>query len=178
MAKKYLDGAGLDHMWDKIKSYLTSNYAAKSHTHTITQITNLQTTLNGKANKATTLAGYGITNAYTKTESDGRYYRPAANRSLSGILSTTNKTVALAAMDNHTVIQNVSLTVTGSPRRNRTYTLTAPSGGTYYIENARIKEGKVSINSGVISGGGTIMTCTNNDDISISSGSFRIFRMS
>lgn len=27
MANKYLDGAGLDHMWDKIKSYLTSNYA-------------------------------------------------------------------------------------------------------------------------------------------------------
>lgn len=178
MAKKYLDNVGLGRMWNRIKAYLTNNYAAKSHTHTIAQITNLQTTLDGKANKATTLAGYGITDAYTKTESDGRYYRPAANRSLSGILSTTSETVALAAMDNHTVIQNVSLSVTGSPRRNRTYTLTAPSGGTYYVENARRKEGNVRINSGVISGGGTIMTCTNNDNISISSGSFRIFRMS
>ena len=29
--------------------------------------------VNGKADKSTTLAGYGITNAYTKTESDGKY---------------------------------------------------------------------------------------------------------
>lgn len=39
--KKYLDGAGLDHTWDKIKSYLGNNYAAKSHTHTASQITDL-----------------------------------------------------------------------------------------------------------------------------------------
>lgn len=39
--KKYLDNAGLDHTWDKIKTYLTNNYAAKSHTHTASQITDL-----------------------------------------------------------------------------------------------------------------------------------------
>lgn len=33
-------------------------------------ITNLQTAVDGKANKATTLAGYGITDAYTKTQTD------------------------------------------------------------------------------------------------------------
>ena len=32
-----------------------------------------QTALNLKADKATTLSGYGITDAYTKTESDGKY---------------------------------------------------------------------------------------------------------
>ena len=31
------------------------------------------TALNGKANKSTTLNGYGITDAYTKTEADGKY---------------------------------------------------------------------------------------------------------
>lgn len=46
MAKKYLDGAGLDHMWDKIKSYLGKNYAAKSHTHTANQITDLDSEFN------------------------------------------------------------------------------------------------------------------------------------
>ena len=43
--KKYLDGAGLDHTWDKIKAYLTNNYAAKSHTHTANQITDLDAEL-------------------------------------------------------------------------------------------------------------------------------------
>lgn len=33
-----------------------------------TKITNIQTQLNNKATSSTTLAGYGITNAYTKTE--------------------------------------------------------------------------------------------------------------
>ncbi|WP_228235969.1 tail fiber domain-containing protein [Allomuricauda sp. M10] len=37
--------------------------ASTSHSHTFTSITS----------KPTTLSGYGITNAYTKTESDGRY---------------------------------------------------------------------------------------------------------
>lgn len=44
--KKYLDNVGLDHTWDKIKSYLTSNYAAKSHTHTVSQITDLGSVTN------------------------------------------------------------------------------------------------------------------------------------
>lgn len=44
--------------------------AAASHTHSISNVTDLQTTLNNKASKATTLAGYGITDAYTNTEVD------------------------------------------------------------------------------------------------------------
>lgn len=61
-------------------------YALKSHTHQIGDVTGLQdelnakalatdlssleTTVTGKADKATTLEGYGITDAYTKTETD------------------------------------------------------------------------------------------------------------
>ena len=46
MAKKYLDNVGLDHAWDKIKTYLTNKYAAKIHTHTVSQITDLDTKIN------------------------------------------------------------------------------------------------------------------------------------
>ena len=35
---------------------------------------NLETLLNNKADQATTLAGYGITDAYTKTESNGQFF--------------------------------------------------------------------------------------------------------
>ena len=54
--KKYLDNAGLDRVWDKIKAFLGSNYSTKSeltdglagkanssHTHTVNQITDLKT---------------------------------------------------------------------------------------------------------------------------------------
>lgn len=41
--------------------------------------TDVETKLSGKANKATTLAGYGITNAYTKTEVDSKVDSAAEN---------------------------------------------------------------------------------------------------
>ena len=51
------------------KTEATSTYATKE------SLSDYATTtaLNGKANKSTTLSGYGITDAYTKTESDGKY---------------------------------------------------------------------------------------------------------
>ena len=49
--------------------------AAATHDHTASQITDLSTTIStaiaGKADSATSLSGYGITDAYTKTEIDG-----------------------------------------------------------------------------------------------------------
>lgn len=41
-------------------------------------------TVNGKADKATTLAGYGITDAYTKTESDKKYVKTSGNETING----------------------------------------------------------------------------------------------
>ena len=55
------------------KSYTDQEVAKKAdleHTHEIADVTDLQTALDGKANKATTLEGYGITDAYTKTATD------------------------------------------------------------------------------------------------------------
>lgn len=64
------------------------DYALSTHTHTFASLTSKPTTISGYgitdaytktesdgkyATKATTLAGYGITDAYTKTESDGKY---------------------------------------------------------------------------------------------------------
>lgn len=55
------------------KAYTDQEAAKKAdleHTHEIADVTDLQTTLDGKANKATTLEGYGITDAYTKSATD------------------------------------------------------------------------------------------------------------
>ena len=57
------------------KAYTDTEVAKKAdaeHTHEIADVTDLQTTLDGKANKATTLAGYGITDAYTTTQTDSK----------------------------------------------------------------------------------------------------------
>lgn len=46
-----------------------------------------------KANKATTLAGYGITDAYTKTETDGKYVTIDTEQSITGSKILTNNVV-------------------------------------------------------------------------------------
>lgn len=64
------------------KAYTDQEVATKAdleHTHEIADVTDLQTTLDGKANKATTLAGYGITDAYTKGEADSAIAQAVAN---------------------------------------------------------------------------------------------------
>lgn len=54
----------------KVSSDLSSlSSTVSGHTSTISS---MQTSLNNKANKSTTLSGYGITNAYTKTEVDSK----------------------------------------------------------------------------------------------------------
>ncbi len=45
--------------------------------------------LDGKADKATTLAGYGITDAYTKSESDSRFDEIGAAKAVQGSTDTT-----------------------------------------------------------------------------------------
>ena len=55
------------------KSYTDQKVAEKAdleHTHEIDDVTGLQAALDGKAAKATTLAGYGIADAYTKGQAD------------------------------------------------------------------------------------------------------------
>ena len=57
------------------KSYTDQEVAKKAnleHTHEIANVNGLQAALDGKANKATTLAGYGISDAYTKGDTDSK----------------------------------------------------------------------------------------------------------
>lgn len=51
------------------------------------KISSIETSVSGKADKSTTLAGYGITNAYTKTEVDGKV------SDLTSQLGTANETI-------------------------------------------------------------------------------------
>lgn len=46
--------------------------ADAEHTHEIADVNGLQTALDGKANKATSLAGYGIADAYTSSQTDSK----------------------------------------------------------------------------------------------------------
>ena len=77
MALKILDSSGLKYLLSKIKNLLS-----------------------GKADKSTTLSGYGITNAYTKTETDTainnvKYTLPNATSSvLGGVKVGTNISVS------------------------------------------------------------------------------------
>ena len=59
----------------------------------------LETTVDGKANKATTLAGYGITDAYTKTETDGLLDAKADESALAGYATTTALTSGLGGKE-------------------------------------------------------------------------------
>lgn len=58
---------------------LAPNYAAAEHTHEMDDVTGLNDALAAKADKATTLAGYGITDAYTKGEADSAIATAVAN---------------------------------------------------------------------------------------------------
>lgn len=69
---KYLDGTGLSQVWNKIKAQLALKADASALSTLNSTVEGLTTTVGGKADKATTLAGYGITDAYTKAEIDGK----------------------------------------------------------------------------------------------------------
>lgn len=69
---KYLDGTGLSQVWNKIKELLSAKADATALEALEGTVASLEETVDGKAAKATTLAGYGITDAYTKTEIDGK----------------------------------------------------------------------------------------------------------
>ena len=69
---KYLDGTGLSQVWNKIKAQLVLKADTTALDALEGTVATLEETVDGKAAKATTLDGYGITDAYTKTEIDGK----------------------------------------------------------------------------------------------------------
>lgn len=78
---KYLDDNGLTYYHSKVKALLNGKQNSLSTAQInavnsgitsgkVSAYDGYASTISGKADKATTLSGYGITNAYTKTETD------------------------------------------------------------------------------------------------------------
>lgn len=140
MANKYLDGAGLDHMWDKIKSYLTSNYAAKSHTHTIAQITDLSSNYSTKSELSNGLAGKANV-SHTHTIAQITSLQTELNKRLKTsssvvafyqeVTSSYNYTLPALAVGEMRLLSVYISHESGSQTR----TVTVPSGGAYLFLN-------------------------------------------
>ena len=87
--------------WDKLGS--TVDLSAYMTTETANSTFATITTANGKADKATTLEGYGITDAYTKTEADAAFMTNAEVESAitaKGYATTTAMNAALSSKAN------------------------------------------------------------------------------
>lgn len=87
--------------WDKLGS--TVDLSAYMTTETANSTFATITTVNGKADKATSLSGYGITDAYTKTEADTAFMNSAEVESAitaKGYATTTAMNAALSSKAN------------------------------------------------------------------------------
>ena len=87
--------------WDKLGS--TVDLSAYMTTETANSTFATITTVNGKADKATSLSGYGITDAYTKTEADTAFMNSAEVESAitaKGYATTTTMNAALSSKAN------------------------------------------------------------------------------
>lgn len=87
--------------WDKLGS--TVDLSAYMTTETANSTFATITTVNGKADKATTLQGYGITDAYTKTEADTAFMNSAEVESAitaKGYATTAAMNAALSSKAN------------------------------------------------------------------------------
>lgn len=73
----FLSGSDTDtiiNKWSELETFLAG----------LTETDNLATILSGKANKATTLAGYGITDAYTKSHIDSNFVTIGTKQKITG----------------------------------------------------------------------------------------------
>ena len=73
----FLAGSDTDaiiNKWSELETFLAG----------LTETDNLATILSGKANKATTLAGYGITDAYTKSHIDSNFVTIGTKQQITG----------------------------------------------------------------------------------------------
>ena len=136
--KKYLDKTGMTEMWSKIKSWINSQNFAK---------------------KSTTLAGYGITNAYTKTEVDNKISSSSGITASSSNATTTVGTEASGWLTKqYYVLQSISV------GQMKPFKATAdaggktevrlPSGGSYIVIT---QTGSESYTSNGLLAGGTIL---------------------
>lgn len=93
------DADNIINKWEEVVAFLS----------TYTEADTLAGLLRNKANKATTLAGYGITDAYTKTEADGRF-QPKGSY-LTAITKAQVEAVLTGNITSHTHVQYAPLTL-------------------------------------------------------------------
>ena len=133
MALKILDSSGLKYLLSKIKSLLS-----------------------GKADKSTTLSGYGITNAYTKTETDTainnvKYTLPNATSSvLGGVKVGTNISVSsgtISVANGSTSAKGV-VQLTNSTSSTSTTTAATPNSVKSAYDLAKSKQSPATTLSG------------------------------
>lgn len=97
---KYLDDNGLTYYHSKVKALLNGKQNSLSTAQVnavdsgitsgkVSTYDGYASTISGKADKATTLSGYGITNAYTKTETE-----TAISTAIAGITGVSFEVVA------------------------------------------------------------------------------------
>ncbi|MBQ7185646.1 MAG: hypothetical protein IJR92_02470 [Alphaproteobacteria bacterium] len=111
-AKSYVDRVVTSAV-DGVTTDLTElEETVAGHTETIGQHTTSISSLNtNKADKATTLAGYGITDAYTKTESDDKYQiKDNLSNNMTTDTGSTTKYPSVAAVE--TAIEGVTTDLT------------------------------------------------------------------
>lgn len=130
------------------------------------------------ANSATTLAGYGITDAYTKTAADARYLQLVGG-SLSGQLNIDNSAIAMFGV-NRTTAPSVYITNTGmkvgtTGNLTNNYTgynngnITIDNGVSVFTQNIQLASGTIALTSTTLSGYGiTDAITTNTNQTSLS----------
>lgn len=121
--------AALEDIVDKITDTSDADNINYNNTASGLQATKVQGAIDElaseKADKSTTLAGYGITDAYTKTESDNKYVAKETGKGLSTNDYTTadkNKLAGIEAEANKTVVDSFMSDSSTNPLQNKVIT--------------------------------------------------------
>lgn len=109
---KYINTEGLTHLADLLKNI----YAAKAHKHVIADVTNLQTTLNGKAATSHTHTIANVTDLQDilNGKAASSHSHSAATTSASGFMSSADKS-KLDGIALGVTVSTSTAPATGSP---------------------------------------------------------------
>lgn len=116
---KYINTEGLTHLADLLKNI----YAAKAHKHVIADVTNLQTTLNGKAATSHTHTIANVTDLQDTLngKAASSHSHSAATTSASGFMSSADKSKldGIASGANKTTVDSALSSTSTNPVQNK-----------------------------------------------------------
>lgn len=93
MAESFVSKSRLDYFWKKVKTYLSTNYAAKTHSHATTDVTGLSDALAAKAD-ATAPTITGPVTLKTSGDAGNTVTIAVPNGGTEGVLTVDDKTLA------------------------------------------------------------------------------------